>query len=453
MPSAKFLNKNLRFFEETIFFPSFSDIQRNFSYFLKDTFWLACQKCTTDVLRKILRKKIESKTSFFYKFCLLSDKWSANLSFFFGEDVKAPLYLFFWTIWRRRIFSGKSHSVITCVQWVMNFHPFVVIFPTDLSKLNFTFPKENHLKKISVLKKLLFFNCHFWTMNKTSSTFVETFLAASTDKRSTFPWEHSEEPNYIWKRIFFPTILGAWAKIIASSWWKELRPCFQNCIRGVQRKSLRKRLFKRIFFYHFSLFFLSFLAIEHKSVGHMDILAKTSFSGNFCYHFWIVSHKFLALRWIYFDSCVETDFLRVQGKFWGTLFPQIIYFFPQFSTSSGKLPVFFWETCGGSSYLVLDVHRKFWWTASILGKIYFSSHIWTLSGKISFPLLQKLRGVVKTAFYMSIIKFWKNRFFRKIISFFYHFPTFIKKRNIPTLWRKKRGWVSKTAFHVSVGSL
>ena len=65
MPSAKFLNKNLRFFEETIFFPSFSDIQRNFSYFLKDTFWLACQKCITDVLRRVWRKKIETITFFF----------------------------------------------------------------------------------------------------------------------------------------------------------------------------------------------------------------------------------------------------------------------------------------------------------------------------------------------------------------------------------------------------
>ena len=182
---------------ELIFFPSFSDIQQSFSYLLKETFWLACQKCITDVPWKTLRKKNESKTSVFDKFWLLSEKWSANLSFFFfGEDVKTPLYVFLWTIRRRMVFSGKWQSVITFVQWVMNFHPFVVIFSTDLSELNFTCPKENYLKITVFSKKLLFFNCHFRTMNKTFPAFIENFLAASSDKRSTCPWGQFEEKNY-----------------------------------------------------------------------------------------------------------------------------------------------------------------------------------------------------------------------------------------------------------------
>ena len=166
MPSAKFLNKNHRFFEETVFFPSFSDIQRKFPYLPERNILAGLSKMHNRCPKENLEEKNSIKNVFFfYKFWLLSEKWSANLSFFFGEDVKAPLYVFLWTIWRRRIFSGKSHSVITCVQWVMIFHPFVVIFSTDLSKLNFTFPKEYHLKKSVFSKNSCFLIATFglWT--------------------------------------------------------------------------------------------------------------------------------------------------------------------------------------------------------------------------------------------------------------------------------------------------
>ena len=167
----------------------------------------------------------------------------------------------------------------------------------------------------------------------------------------------------------------------------------------MQKKSLRKRPLKRnyLFFYHFwplrrkvSVFCCFVLGGVVKTSFYLTIwpfCQRKVSRGFFVIIFRTVSDEFSALHWIQFDEFVKTASYVSRGNFWGTLFPENMYFFSQFWNSIGKFPVFFWENCRGLSYLVLDVRGKFLGTEYFLGKIYVSSPFWTLSVKCSFPLL------------------------------------------------------------------
>ena len=86
---------------------------------------------------------------------------------------------------------------------------------------------------------------------------------------------------------------------------------------------------------------------------HVNCLTNNSFFRRitFFYHFQSISDEISAHHWIYFDGCVKTAFYVSREFFWRRLFPQNMYFFSQFLTSSETIPVFFWEICGGSSNL------------------------------------------------------------------------------------------------------
>ena len=120
------------------------------------------------------------------------------------------------------------------------FSPLCGNFFDGLVKTEFYVSKGKTFEKICLFKKLLFFSWHFWTLNKTSSAFIETFLAASSDKRSTCPWEQFEEKKtkIFRKKIILPTTLGTMSE-------KYCRLLVENT--AARFSKLHKRCAKEIF--------------------------------------------------------------------------------------------------------------------------------------------------------------------------------------------------------------
>ena len=140
MPSAKFLNKNLRFFEETVFFPSFSDIQRKFPYLPERNILAGLSKMHNRCPKENLEEKNWNNNVFF---SINSGFWARSgrpICRFFRWGCQNSTLRVVMNNLTKKSFLGKSQSLITLVLWVMNFQPFVEISSTGLSKLQFKCP-------------------------------------------------------------------------------------------------------------------------------------------------------------------------------------------------------------------------------------------------------------------------------------------------------------------------